>query len=577
MMSWKGSLGRRKFYSILLASSIEMIVGILMSLIDTGVTGHILGETGLSVMNLIGPITGITVFTEGVFSVGTSIVYASYKGDFHQDQANAAFTAGLINSICMGTATSLILLIVVPPYLSYMGVSSQLRRMVHEFLFFLYPQLALAPAYQLLCQMVITDDGEMIGTISNIVETVSNLVLSILLGMRMGIMGIGLGTLISTLAGLGIVLVHFTTKRNSLRIRRKYDRSDLKKMVMLGANDSSMFFLLPILNFVTIKFVILRFGEFHLPLLTIIYSIFELTVIFEATGEAMRPIMPIYMGDHNNTAIKNILKYSQAVNLERALFFFLTLVIAGSYIPIAFDITDPVLLEECKYALWIYALAAPGLAIVTNFNSYYINTGKPFLAALESVLNNLLCILVLAIPFGMLFGTQGMMLGYALAPYLTIAILFAYIVLRYGRDRFPDLLEPADNILLNRTITLGEEEIMQLVYDAHVILENNHTDKKTEHSLELVLEEILLLILEKNRGEEPRKKQKKIYAEVCIRTGQKGTDLSVWDSGEIFDATDVDNEVVSFLDYITARILSLQHERKHMVATSFNKNFFHFD
>ena len=190
---------------------------------------------------------------------------------------------------------------------------------------------------------------------------------------------------------------------------------------------------------------------------------------------------------------------------------------------------------------------------------------------------NLLCILVLAIPFGMLFGTQGMMLGYALAPYLTIAILFAYIVLRYGRDRFPDLLEPADNILLNRTITLGEEEIMQLVYDAHVILENNHTDKKTEHSLELVLEEILLLILEKNRGEEPRKKQKKIYAEVCIRTGQKGTDLSVWDSGEIFDATDVDNEVVSFLDYITARILSLQHERKHMVATSFNKNFFHFD
>ena len=579
-MSWKESLGRRKFYTILVASSFEMIIGIVMSLIDTVVTGHIIGINGLSVMNLIGPIIGFTTFTEGVFSVGTSVVYATYKGNYQQKKADAAYTAGLLCSIGVGLLTSLVIYLSVPFYLSYMGVSDELTRMVHAFLFYLYPQLAMAPVYQLLCQMIITDGGEITATVSNVTDTVLNFILSIILGRMMGIKGIGLGTLISTLASMLILIQHFCNKRNGLHIRCKYNKEnlkkDLKRMFILGANDSSMFFLLPILSFITIKFVILRFGEYYLPILTIIYSIFELTVIFEATGEAMRPIIPIYMGDHNNTAIKNIMNYSQAVNLNRAAVFALLLIVSSPYIPIAFNITDPVLLEECKHALMIYSMAAPGLAVVTNCNSYYINTCRPYLAALESVLNNLVCIIVLAIPLGMRFGIQGMMLGFALAPYLTALILFYYITWRYGRDRFPDLLPPSDEPLLNRTIILQKEKIMKLIYEAEAFLEEHHIEVRTEHSLELVLEETLLLIMERNQKAD-QKKPKKIYAEICVRISKKGVELSIWDSGEIFDITDVDSDVVDFRTYVTASILSEQAVKKHMVAVSFNKNFFHFD
>ena len=88
-MNWKDSIGRRKFHGILFASTIEMMIGILMTLIDTGVSGHILGAKGLSAMTLIGPITGFTIFTEGLFSVGTSMVYATYKGEYQEEKANA--------------------------------------------------------------------------------------------------------------------------------------------------------------------------------------------------------------------------------------------------------------------------------------------------------------------------------------------------------------------------------------------------------------------------------------------------------------------------------------------------------
>ena len=114
-MKWKESLGRRKFYSILLASTIEMVVGLMMSLIDTVITGHIIGTAGLSVMNLIAPALGFTVFTEGLFSVGASIVYASYKGEYQEKKADAAFTTGLICSIGLGIMTSLALIIIEAP------------------------------------------------------------------------------------------------------------------------------------------------------------------------------------------------------------------------------------------------------------------------------------------------------------------------------------------------------------------------------------------------------------------------------------------------------------------------------
>ena len=424
--------------------------------------------------------------------------------------------------------------------------------------------------------MVITDGGEIAGTVSNIAETVLNLVLSIILGMKMGILGIGLGTLLSNLAGLGIVSLHFLSKRNSLRIRLGFDLKDFKRMIYFGANDSSMFFLMPILSFVTTKFVILRFGEYYLPILTIIYSIFEITVIFEATGEAMRPIMPIYYGDRNYTGIMHILNYSMAVNLRRSVVFSLLLLVAGPFIPLAFDITDPLLLKECTAALRIYALAGPGLAVVANFNSFYLNTRKPLLAALESILNILVCILVPAIPLGMLFGIKGMMFGYALAPYLTAAILLGYVYIHYGKERFPSLIPRSDDAVFYRTIRLEEDEIMTLLYDVHAFLEENHIAQSSRGIIELTLDELLFLIKDKNKKPEDGKKPEKIYAECFMRADEEGVDLSIWDSGEIFDITDEDSDLINFRHYIVERIMTQPDVKMHMVATSFNKNFFHF-
>ena len=70
----KRTLGIRKFDSVLFASALESIVSILIAMSDTAITGHIVGEKGLSAMNVVSPIISFTIFLEGLFSVGTCML-----------------------------------------------------------------------------------------------------------------------------------------------------------------------------------------------------------------------------------------------------------------------------------------------------------------------------------------------------------------------------------------------------------------------------------------------------------------------------------------------------------------------
>ena len=69
-MRRKRTLGIRKFDSILLASALEMIVGVLISISDTAITGHVIGMKGLSAMNAISPLLGLYDLHGGPFFCG---------------------------------------------------------------------------------------------------------------------------------------------------------------------------------------------------------------------------------------------------------------------------------------------------------------------------------------------------------------------------------------------------------------------------------------------------------------------------------------------------------------------------
>ena len=576
-MNLRRSLGKRKFDAILSASILEMVIDVMMSMIDTAVTGHIVGTVGLSAMNIVAPITGFTVFTENLFSTGTSMVYARHASKYEKEKANRALGTGILMSILIGIVTALIITAVLPVYLSYMNVSETIRIQVMQFMSFIRIELAVKPLFELITAMIFIDGDEVLGTAANITETIMNIILSIILGRQMGMMGISLGSLLSTLLASGFLAAHFFKKKNTLHLQISWNTDDIKKAAYFGANDVAMFFLLPILFFLITKFIVWRFGEFYLPVLTVINCIIELTVVFEASGEAMRPILPVYLGDRNFDALKDLLKHSVVINLGLGLIFSVFLLSAGNLIPVIFDIEDPALLEICATGLRVYAIGCPAMSMAAEFNSYFLNTGRAKLALFENILNQLVTIVVLVLILGYFFGINGVWAGFAAAPYLTLMILAVtiHILVRKG-IMTPPLPKNSDDTL-TRTIDLDTDELMELVYSVHDFLLQRGVDEKLSYRVELALEECLTLVRDNNRKAEEGKRRKDTLAECTVRISDGGVDLSIWDTGAVIDMTDEEMPVEDLRSYVVARVLDRERTKKHRVAMSFNRNFFHFE
>ena len=242
---------------------------------------------------------------------------------------------GLGATALVGVLTFAALTLLLPAYLDAIGVQGQVREYVMIYMSFLRFELLLSPVYEVLNLLITTDGDEFLSMTSNIARPLLNIVLSIWLGRRYGMSGIGIGTLVSTVVAFAILTLHFLSKRSSLRPKPWFSWTDLKSMLLFGWNDSAMFFVLPALFFIVTKLVILRYGETRLPVLTVLYAIIEITGVFEATGEGMRAILPIYIGDRNNRAVLRLTKHSRRINQIFGLLFSAVLLVGAEWIPLA--------------------------------------------------------------------------------------------------------------------------------------------------------------------------------------------------------------------------------------------------
>ena len=569
-MKIQHSLGVRKFNSIVLASIIEMIVDVLVSLVDIAVTGHIIGENGLSAMNVIAPITGLTVFTQGMFPIGTSMIYARHMADFKKKEADGIFGMGLICSWAVGVLTFFAILLLLPYYLDFMGIQATVRSLIESYMRFLIFELMLSAVFELISTMVVADGNEYLSMASNIAQPVLNIGLSIWLGRLYGMAGIGMGSLISTVAAFLILIPHFLSKRCSLRPRVYFSLKDLKKMILFGWNEECMFVFLPVMFFIVTKFMIANFGERWLPVLTVLSSIIELTVLFEATGEGMRPILSIYLRDENAEKVRELTLHSQKLNLLLGIGFGLVIFVAAPYIPLLFDIEDRELINVCIFGLRIYAVGAPAASMMAFLNSYYLNIGKTGAALVEMLLMHLFAPVAMMIPVSLLIGIRGIFVGYALAAYFALLVFLVYIILRFGKKGFPFYFQNGDYKILNIGIALEADQIEGALERLNDFLKDNSVPSKTAMNMQVLFEDTTWLIKEKNTG-------KTVYAEWFIKVTDGYADMSVWDSGEIFDITDSDMKLDNFREYVVSRYMDHTEIKKHIVTTSFNRNAFQFD
>ena len=113
----------------------------------------------------------------------------------------------------------------------------------------------------------------------------------------MGVRGIALASFLFNCISLLLLVPHFFKKSNTLKIGVAFSFDILKKVVHYSAIDAASYLFIGILVAVLNMFVGANFGSGALILVSVISLARDFQLIFDGIGEAITPILTIYLGE----------------------------------------------------------------------------------------------------------------------------------------------------------------------------------------------------------------------------------------------------------------------------------------
>ena len=560
----------KKFRTMLLTAVASIAVTVLLQMSDIIVAGTMIGEKSLAAINVVTPIYSAVIFFANIIAVGVSILFTNAVGAFDKEKMKCLYSEGLIFSVLMGIVIAVVVFFGKNLYFDFYHLSSEIRKMSDEYFMYYKYAFILTPLFLYFSNMVYAEGDELICNLSYAANIVGNVGMSVLMCKIWGIRGIGFGSLFGTALSLIVLLTHLFRKSNTLKFKFYVNSKDIPEITKFSFLDASAYLYFAIVSVCLNKFIITNFGEAYLTVFTTVFAAIELEVVLDGIGEAMTPIVNIYRGEKNASGERKILNFSMksafVMGICLSLFF---LIMAPVLIKWAFGISDPTIYKLSVTAIRIISLRTVFTSILFAISSYYLVSNHIMLGSGLICLNTAVMPIAAGILFALAFGINGLWIGYALSPLLSLIVLFVYIFFRYGKDKIPFIFEKTDARSFTFDLTLKEDSIISLRDKVESILIEKKINSKTKQDVMLICEDFFLLVAERN-------KNKEMSAE-CSLIIDENVELILCYDGELVDFSDSDLSITSFRDMFVSSLMEHVSNKDYLIKTSYNRNVFRFN
>ena len=558
------TLREQIFYPLLGSATIAVAIEILSLLTDNIIVGRVVGEMGLAGINTVVPLFSFCAFIGDLICVGVSFRYADAIGRFEEQRAGSLLGMGILLAVGTGIVMCLTAFAAKGLYFDVLSPALEIRAEGEAYYRYICLVMLIYPIFVLLLEMVYDDGDIVLCNIAYAVQMLGNVGLSIFLCIRMGSGGASLGTLIGTGGSLCILLLHFLKKKNGLKPHLFFSWGELRTFLQYGFTDAGIYLLWAVLFYILNAFVIHRFGDDTLPVLAVVMGFFELTIVFDGLGQAMKPIVSVYHAEGNGPAVSRTMKVLLRCALIEGILATAAVFILADVMPLAFSLRDPVSIKQSTLALRIIAPSLTAISVLFLFSSYYLNVERIGLSVWITVWKDLISILLLSLPLSLLFGVHGLWAGILLAPFLTIAIWYAAVRLGLKEKGFPLLLKK-DPDAADFDLHLSQEEILETRDKAEEFLKSRDVPAAQRAQAMLLIEDLSLLTAERNRD------PGKLCAEWTLLADEEVLRMIYRDCGEVEDLTDPDEKVSSLRSFVVSSCMEKQKSRKYLMTVGMNR------
>jgi len=557
---------KQVYFPLLFSLLISNVAATVVTISDSFVAGIMLSQEAVVAINVVQPLYRCASFLGAVFSMGLPIVYGRYMGQFEKNSADRVFGFGIFSALVLSVILPVLFHLIEIPYYKFSGLSGIALQYASEYGFWYKLVVFMTPVQLLLCVMVPSDGDDILCAAASIAQLVINLLVSVMLCKRIGIAGIGIGSLSGVFSSIIIYSFHFFKKSNSLRLNISVSVKDALDLLKYSISDASDYLLIALFAVFMNKAISVFFGERFLILASVIIMITDFQSLFDGIGDALTPVVSIYASEKNGDGVRA----AYNISLRCTVIIGAILMCAGFVFAPAIctylGITDPDILRIAITGVRIIGAAFIFPGLLYMYTGYLNAIGYIPLSLVILVMMKLVMVVIFSMILAPLLGPVGLFVGTGMAPAATWLITRLYISIRYGKNNYPYMLQEADcdnGIMFDFEVTT--ENIGKIESRTDLYLKESGVDKRLIIRTELPIEELFQMVIRNN--------DKKTYGQCSIMLTADGVQLITRDSGKILNIVEDDMQPKGLGDYVIAMYISRNKENIATVTTMSNNRY----
>ncbi len=556
------TFSQHKFHLMLGAATIMAFLTLAAEEVDVLVAGYLFGEEAITGINLVSPMFFAATFISMMVSVGTAHHYSYQMGRFKKADADRAVGLGTLLAIFAFLFILMFSLVEKGHFLKSVTESTDIFSYASAYYTYFPYMIAVFPFFFLVQFLVYADGGGRICVIAAVLQVAVNVPCSLFLSHRMGMAGLSLGTLLGFLTSIAIYFSWIFSVHSSIRLKWYFSFKEAFHMLKFSYAHACLPLYVGISRMSLNKFVALAFEDECLTAMTIMNNLLVFILLFEGLGQAVDPLLNIYYGENNPDGIKKVMHSATRVAVIEGLVLGFIMFGFADFLPRLYGVHTPDLLHLCSAALRTIAPAMPFIALLYLFVVYYMVTGHLGISLAIAVLRNVVFYIGFPLVLGMMFGIEGVWIGVGLAYMVTFFLFAAFLRARY-KDKYPLLLEDRD--IVSKDVVLTVASLTQIREWAREECDKRGIRSSAKMKLELMLEELGMLIIEKNRNKPPLAE-----ISICFKHDIK---VVIRDDGVNYDVTDPDAGL-SFRSMFVSELLEKGSRSAYLLTQNYNRNVF---
>ena len=418
------------YFKYLSAAFGSALITSIYSIVDMAMVGQYHGPEGSAALAVVAPVWNIIYSFGLLMGIGGSVLFSTIRGKADGDirKSNEYFTASVIGSIVLALIIWVMIICFDRQLLLFFGAQDNTLTLAREYVrpiklaipFFLFNQM--------LAAYLRNDKNPALATGAVLAGGIFNIFgdYFFVFVCDMGAFGAGLATAIGSTISCLVMLSHFFTKKNTLRLVKP--EGLVRKLREITATGFSTFFIDVAMGILTILFnrqIMVYLGTNALSVYGVIVNISTFVQCCAySVGQASQPIISTNFGAGRGERIRETLKYALGTVAVFSIFWtVVTMVIPNVFIRIFMSPT-PEVLEIAPGILRCYGISF--LLLPLNvFSTYYFQAlMKPKTAFIASVARGLVISGILIYLLPAVFG--GDMIWFAMP--ITELVVAVYVI-----------------------------------------------------------------------------------------------------------------------------------------------------